>query len=121
MTPALTITMTNAGLARFTAAQLGDGIDLAISTIALTDADFVVAPTLEALPGEFRRIDTISGKSVGNNVIHLTMRDDARIGYVYGAFVITGIDDRAKAFFPDGTPRQIDFAIDLLRVDSDVA
>ncbi|MEG8052877.1 phage tail protein [Sphingomonas aerolata] len=41
--------------------------------------------------------------------------------YVYGAFVITGIDDRAKAFFPDGTPRQIDFAIDLLRVDSDVA
>ncbi len=42
-------------------------------------------------------------------------------GYVYGAYVITGIDDRAKAFFPDGTPRQIDFAIDLLRVDSDVA
>ena len=39
----------------------------------------------------------------------------------YGAFVITGIDDRAKAFFPDGTPRQIDFAIDLLRVDSDSA
>ena len=43
------------------------------------------------------------------------------LGYVYGAFVITGIDDRGKAFFPDGTPRQIDFAIDLLRVDSDVA
>ncbi|RMB26236.1 hypothetical protein C8J47_3554 [Sphingomonas sp. PP-F2F-G114-C0414] len=43
------------------------------------------------------------------------------LGYVYGAFVITSIDDRGKAFFPDGTPRQIDFAIDLLRVDSDVA
>lgn len=42
-------------------------------------------------------------------------------GYVYGAYVITGIDDRGKAFFPDGTPRQIDFSIDLLRVDSDVA
>jgi phage protein U len=38
-------------------------------------------------------------------------------GYVYGAYVITGIDDRAKGFFPDGTPRQIDFSIDLLRVD----
>lgn len=38
-------------------------------------------------------------------------------GYVYGAFVITGLDERRKAFFPDGTPRQIDFAIDLLRVD----
>ena len=42
-------------------------------------------------------------------------------GYVYGAFVITGIDDRAKAFFPDGTPRQIDFSIELLRVDRDAA
>lgn len=42
-------------------------------------------------------------------------------GYVYGAFVITTIDDRAKAFFPDGTPRQIDFSIDLLRVDRDAA
>lgn len=42
-------------------------------------------------------------------------------GYIYGSYVITGIDDCGKAFFPDGTPRQIDFAIDLLRVDSDVA
>ena len=42
-------------------------------------------------------------------------------GYVYGSYVITGIDDRGKVFFPDGTPRQIDFAINLLRVDSDVA
>jgi phage protein U len=42
-------------------------------------------------------------------------------GHVYGAFVITGIDDRAKAFHPDGTPRQIDFSVDLLRVDQDAA
>ncbi|GAA0672609.1 hypothetical protein FHT00_001698 [Sphingomonas insulae] len=42
-------------------------------------------------------------------------------GYVYGAFVITGIDDRGKGFFPDGTPRQIDFSIELLRVDHDDA
>ena len=38
-------------------------------------------------------------------------------GRVYGAFVITGIDERQRAFFADGTPRQIDFGIDLLRVD----
>lgn len=41
------------------------------------------------------------------------------MGYVYGAFVITGIDDRRKAFFPNGKPRQIDFSIDLLRVDQE--
>ncbi|WP_294192313.1 phage tail protein [uncultured Sphingomonas sp.] len=38
-------------------------------------------------------------------------------GYVYGAFVITTIDDRRSAFWPDGTARQIDFSIELLRVD----
>lgn len=94
MTLALTITMTNAGIARFTAAQLGDGIDLAISSVGLTDADFVVAPTLEALPGEFRRIDTISGRAVGDNVVHLTMRDDEPVGYTARGFGL---------FLPDGT------------------
>jgi phage protein U len=38
-------------------------------------------------------------------------------GRVFGSFVITGIDERQKHFFPDGTPRRIDFAIDLLLVD----
>ncbi|RDE04678.1 phage tail protein [Sphingomonas aracearum] len=41
------------------------------------------------------------------------------LGYIYGAYVITGVDDRGKHFLPDGTPRQIDFAIELLRVDVD--
>lgn len=38
-------------------------------------------------------------------------------GRVYGAFVIEGVDEGQKFFFADGTPRQIDFTLDLLRVD----
>lgn len=38
-------------------------------------------------------------------------------GRVYGAFVIEGIDERQKHFLPDGTPRQIDFGIDLMLVE----
>lgn len=38
-------------------------------------------------------------------------------GQVFGDFVITGIDERHKVLFEDGTPRRIDFGIDLLRVD----
>lgn len=37
-------------------------------------------------------------------------------GRVYGAFVITGIDEGMKEFLPDGTPRKIDFGIELLEV-----
>ncbi|MEG3166633.1 phage tail protein [Sphingomonas sp. LB3N6] len=37
-------------------------------------------------------------------------------GRVYGAFVITGIDDGMREFFADGTPRKIDFTVDLLEI-----
>ena len=39
------------------------------------------------------------------------------VGRVYGAFVIESIDERQKVFRPDGTPRQIDFGIDLALVE----
>ena len=38
-------------------------------------------------------------------------------GRVYGAFVIESIDERQKFFLPDGTPRRIDFGIDLALVE----
>ena len=39
-------------------------------------------------------------------------------GRVYGAFVITRIREGQRFFFPDGTPRLIQFGIDLLEVES---
>lgn len=85
---ALTLTMTNAGLARFTAAQLGNGADLRISAVGISDSAIVVAPTLTALPGEFRRIATISGAQVGDNIVHLIVRDDALLDYAFRAFCL---------------------------------
>jgi phage protein U len=40
-------------------------------------------------------------------------------GMIFGAFVIQTLDERHKALFADGTPRAIDFQIELLRVDSE--
>ncbi len=37
-------------------------------------------------------------------------------GRVYGTFVITGIDEGMKEFFADGTPRRVDFTIELLEI-----
>ncbi|SNS20719.1 hypothetical protein SAMN06295912_102266 [Sphingomonas laterariae] len=58
-------------------------------------------------------IDTLRGMAEDGEAQPLV--DGA--GRVYGTFVITSIDERYRTFFPDGTPRTIDFAIDLLRVD----
>ena len=38
-------------------------------------------------------------------------------GTIFGDFVIEQVDQRHTALLPDGTPRRIDFGIDLLRVD----
>lgn len=89
----LTLTITRAGMAKFTAAQLTAGLDLTIAAVGLTDRPIVAAPTLEALPGEFRRITMVSGKQVGDAVVHLTMRDDAEVGYTafgFGLFLADG-------------------------------
>jgi hypothetical protein len=72
---ALPILLTNEGWQRFTEAQLSDDIDLAISDIGFTSDAFVVAPTLTALPGEFKRLATLSGLVAGNDTVHLTVLD----------------------------------------------
>ena len=90
----LTLIITRAGMAKFTAAQLTAGLDLTIAAVGLTDQPIVAAPTLTALPGEFRRIPFVSGKQVGDAVVHMTMRDDADMGYTARGFGL---------FLPDGT------------------
>lgn len=90
---ALTLMITRAGQARFTAAQLDADINLGIASIGLTDAPFVSAPTLEAVPGEFKRLTSISGDQVGDAIVHLTMRDDSADGYSargFGLFLADG-------------------------------
>jgi phage protein U len=38
-------------------------------------------------------------------------------GTVWGSFVILTVDEKRRALWPNGKPRQIDFALELLRVD----
>ncbi|MCP8893001.1 phage tail protein [Sphingomonas faeni] len=90
---ALKLVMTTAGLGRFTAAQAGDDIDLTIARVGLTDTAFVAAPSLTALPGEFRRLSTVSGSVEAENVVHMTVTDDAAISYTvrgFGLFLTDG-------------------------------
>lgn len=90
---ALTLMITRAGQARFTAAQLDADINLGIAAIGLTDAPFVSAPTLTVLPGEFKRLTSISGDQVGDNIVHLAIRDDSADTFYargFGLFLADG-------------------------------
>jgi len=102
--PALALIMTAAGLNRFTAAQVEDDIDLTVASVGLTAADFVLAPTLTALPGEFRRVETLSGATVGDNIVHMIVRDDEEIGYTVRGFGLFLADGTLFAVYGQPTP-----------------
>lgn len=72
---ALAMMITNAGLDAIVAAESGGTDEIRITEIGLTATPFVAAPTLEALPGEFKRVDAVSGQAVSANVIHVTAYD----------------------------------------------
>ena len=93
--PTLTLTITQAGQAALAAAQLAQANgQLAIATLGLTAQQFVAAPTLTALPGEFRRIASISGALVGDQTVHLVLRDDDPVTYAATGF---------RLYLTDGT------------------
>lgn len=98
MTP-LPITVTRAGLARITAAQLGAPVDFKVAAVALSDAPFVPAPTLEVVPGEFRRLGTVSGAKVGDNITHMVVRDNEAISYGVRGFGIILADGTLFAVY----------------------
>lgn len=102
--PALTLVMTTLGLERFTAAQLDDDVDLTISEVGVTPDTFVVAPTLTAVPGEARRIDTISGEQVGDNIVHLLVRDEAALSYTVRGFGLYLADGTLFAVYGQDDP-----------------
>ena len=103
-TPALTLTMTTAGLGRFTAAQVEDDIDLTVAQVGFTASEFAPAPTLTALPGEVRRVAAISGEAVGDNIVHMTIRDDGEVGYTVRGFGLFLADGTLFAVYGQATP-----------------
>lgn len=101
---ALKLTMTTAGLGRFTAAQASDDIDLTIARVGLTASDFVAAPTLTALPGEFKRLATVSGSVEAQNIVHMTVTDDDAVSYTVRGFGLFLADGTLFAIYSQATP-----------------
>ena len=75
MSGAFPLLITDAGRDALVDAQNGDIDAIAITELGLTEQGFVMAPTLEALPGEFKRIESFAGQSVSETVIHMTGQD----------------------------------------------
>lgn len=72
----------------------------------------LVAPELTGNPAS---LDTL--RSMADEGRPLALVDGT--GVVYGAFVISSLNEMRTLFFPDGAARRIEFQLSLLRVDDD--
>jgi hypothetical protein len=83
---ALVLQITDAGRAAMVDAVGGGTRQVRIAAAGLTAQAFVSAPTLEVLPGEFKRIDAVSGQAVAADTVHLTLRDSGTDSYAVRGF-----------------------------------
>ncbi|WJS98204.1 gp53-like domain-containing protein [Novosphingobium humi] len=99
----LLITLTKAGLSAIVGDDTPSLGPVVITQLGLTDAAFTVASTLEALPGEFKRID-ISGEQVGDDTLHMTALDASSDVYTYRGFALYLADGTLFAVYGQDGP-----------------
>lgn len=90
---ALQLHVTPAGLAAIVNAENTGTAPVVLSHVGLTDRAFS-AEGITALPGEFKRLNTLPGAAVANDTIHITIRDDSADSYTLRGFGL---------YFADGT------------------
>ncbi len=83
---ALTIIVTNAGRAALVNAANTGTAPVTIAQVGLSSTAVAPAKTATSLPGEFKRIATLSGDVVADDIIHLIVRDESATTYVVRSF-----------------------------------
>jgi hypothetical protein len=114
--PVLPLQITDAGRAAMIDPVGGGTRAVTIAAAGLSQTDFVPAPTLEALPGEFKRVPTVSGQTVAPDTVHLTLRDDSADTYALRGFGLYLSDGTLFAVHcePDPILEKANFATLLL-------
>ncbi|NKJ40821.1 hypothetical protein [Novosphingobium sp. SG720] len=100
---ALVLQITDAGRAAMVD-PAGGTRTVRIAAAGLTAATFIAAPTLEALPGELKRIATVSGLAVAPDTVHLTLRDSGTDAYAVRGFGLYLEDDTLFAVYGQADP-----------------
>lgn len=98
------LTITTAGLDALVNAQSGATAAIQISEVGFSEAAVVVAPTITALPGEFKRIGAISGTPVSDTVIHMTAQDSSPDIYNLRSFALYLADGTLFALYSQAEP-----------------
>lgn len=100
----LQLIITQSGLDALVNAQDGGTDAIQVAEIGLTQTGFTPAPTIDTLPGEFKRLDTVSGQSVSDTVIHMTAVDADEVAYDLRGFGLYLSDGTLFAVYGQDDP-----------------
>ncbi|SFB12359.1 hypothetical protein SAMN04515620_11954 [Collimonas sp. OK607] len=119
--PGLQIIITKAGRAALVNAEHNGTAPLKISEIGITAAVFTANEDTTALPGEIKRIKTISGEVVAPDTLHVTIRDDGTdtytmrgIGYWLSNGVLLGVYSQPDPILQKSTQSMMLLAADVV-------
>lgn len=100
----LTLTLTAAGRAALVDAEAGGTSAIVVTEVGFSASDFVVAPTLTALPGEFKRVATVAGVAVDDTTVHLVIRDSSTDAYTVRSIALYLADGTLFAIYAQADP-----------------
>ncbi|WP_211465710.1 hypothetical protein [Collimonas silvisoli] len=119
--PGLQIIITKAGRAALVNAEHNGTAPLKIAEIGVTAAVFIANEDATTLPGEIKRLSTISGEVVAPDTIHVTIRDDGTdtytvrgIGYWLSNGVLLGVYSQPDPILQKSTQSMMLLAADTV-------
>jgi hypothetical protein len=100
-------------------AQNGETESIKVVSIGLTETAFTMAPTLTAIPDEFKRIDAITGKALSETIVHMTAQDSSADVYELRGVGLYLEDGTLFGVYSQATPifRKVSIAAFLLALD----
>lgn len=96
---ALNIIVTNAGRAALVNASKNGTAPVTISHVGISASAVTPSKTATALPGEIKRISTLSGDVVAGDTIHLVVRDESSGVYTLRSFALYLADGTLFAIY----------------------
>ncbi|MEI6418708.1 MAG: phage tail protein, partial [Sphingomonadales bacterium] len=116
---AITLVITAAGRAALVNAAAAGTNAVTITQAGFTSLAFAAAAGMTALPGEFKRVTTLSGAVVDPDTIHLVLRDDSAAAYALRGLALYLSDGTLFALYgqPDPILEKSASATALLAID----
>ncbi|MCW2410873.1 MULTISPECIES: hypothetical protein [unclassified Sphingobium] len=125
---ALSIIVTDAGRAALVNAANNGTNPVVITQAGITATAVVPSPGATAVPGEIKRISTISGDVVADDMIHLVVRDETADSYALRSFglylgdgTLFAIYGQAEPVMEKSSQAMMLLAIDIAFADIDAA